>query len=283
MQIVCPNCSTSYQVATPALGESGRHVRCARCKTVWLASAAALEMADTAPAEGSAAEPENTTDNDLPADDAMSPAETGAASEIDNTDAQTDETLPVMADAPPLAPGEADATTIENGPENVHEDIETIAARREAERWRFRLRVPLPVVIVVLGALSTSLIGFRKDVVRHAPQLASFYAAIGLPVNLRGLVFADVKTADETRDGVPMLVVEGTIASTAAAPVDVPRLRFALRNAAGTEVYAWTAMPSQPVLAPGEHLSFRSRLASPPADGRDLEVRFFTQRDVAGH
>jgi predicted Zn finger-like uncharacterized protein len=277
MQIVCPNCSTSYQIAAPALGESGRQVRCARCKTVWLATAA-LETADAAPRE-----PENTPGPD-PANRDTTPAETGAADETDNADAPSDGSLPVTADAPPLAPDEAgDAATIENGPGQAHEDIETIAARREAERRRFRLRVPLPVVIVLLGALSVSLIGFRKDVVRHAPQLASFYGFIGLPVNLRGLVFADVKTADETRDGVPVLMVEGTIASTAAAPVNVPRLRFALRNASGTEVYAWTAMPSQPVLAPGERLPFRSRLASPPADGRDLEVRFFTPRDAGGH
>jgi predicted Zn finger-like uncharacterized protein len=277
MQIVCPNCSTSYQVAAPALGESGRQVRCARCKTVWLATAA-LEMADATPTE-----PENTPGNDLPPSETI-PADTGAASEAGNTDTPSEGPLPVTADAPPLAPeDEADAATIENGPDRVHEDIEPIAARREAERRRFRLRVPLPVVIVLLAALSVSLIGFRKDVVRHAPQLASFYAFIGLPVNLRGLVFADVKTADETRDGVPVLMVEGTIASTAATPVDVPRLRFALRNAAGAEVYAWTATPSQPVLAPGERLSFRSRLASPPANGRDLEVRFFTHRDAGGH
>ena len=42
-------------------------------------------------------------------------------------------------------------------------------------------------------------------------------------------------------------------------------------------------MPSQPVLEPGETLPFRSRLASPPGEGRDVQVRFFTRRDaVAG-
>jgi hypothetical protein len=37
------------------------------------------------------------------------------------------------------------------------------------------------------------------------------------------------------------------------------------------------------VLGPFESLPFRTRLASPPADGRDIQVRFFTRRDaVAG-
>jgi hypothetical protein len=101
-------------------------------------------------------------------------------------------------------------------------------------------------------------------------------------VNLRGLIFNDVKISNETHDGVPVLVVEGAIISTVNVPVDLPRIRFALRNAAGAEVYSWTAQPSQPVLEPGEVLPFRSRLASPPADGHDLQVRFFTRRDVAG-
>ena len=39
----------------------------------------------------------------------------------------------------------------------------------------------------------------------------------------------------------------------------------------------------QEALAPGETLPFRSRLASPPGEGRDVTVRFFTRLDaVAG-
>src|SRR3954451_4002998 len=35
MQIVCPNCKTSYQLADQAIGANGRSVRCARCQTLW--------------------------------------------------------------------------------------------------------------------------------------------------------------------------------------------------------------------------------------------------------
>ena len=119
--------------------------------------------------------------------------------------------------------------------------------------------------------------------VRAAPQTASLYAAIGLPVNLRGLTFADVKTATETHDGVPVLVVEGTIRSASPRIVEVPRLRFSVRNRNGQEVYAWTAVPGRSALGPGESLTFRSRLASPPPDAREVLVRFFNRRDlVAG-
>ena len=128
-----------------------------------------------------------------------------------------------------------------------------------------------------------ALIAWRGSVVKHAPQLASLYAAIGMPVNLRGLTFTEVKIMRDSHDGVPVLVVEGSIASAASQPVEVPRLRLAMRNEAGGEIYAWTAMPPREVLGPGETMAFRSRLASPPGEGRDVTVRFFTRLDaVAG-
>jgi predicted Zn finger-like uncharacterized protein len=187
--------------------------------------------------------------------------------------------LPVSQPASP----QPDASTIDSEPH----DVESLAARRQARlaarKRDYRLRVSLPAAIAVLLIVCAVLLASRKDIVRHAPQMASFYAALGLPVNLRGLAFTDVRIANETHDGVPLLIVEGVIVSTVSRPVEVPRLRFAIRNAGGQEVYAWTAMPAQSVLEPGERLPFRSRLASPPSDGRDVQVRFFNRRDaIAG-
>jgi hypothetical protein len=194
-----------------------------------------------------------------------------------------------VEDTPPLVPalqGDAPLTHITSMDDTGPPDIESVAARRDranARRRRNRLRIPLPIAIVALVTLCVALLGWRKDIVRHAPQLASFYSAIGLPVNLRGLAFADLKIGNEIHDGVPVLVVEGMIVSTVSMPVDVPRLRFALRNATGAEVYSWTAQPSQALLPAFETMPFRSRLASPPPEGHDIQVRFFTRRDaVAG-
>jgi hypothetical protein len=66
-------------------------------------------------------------------------------------------------------------------------------------------------------------------------------------------------------------------------PVELPRLRFSVRDAQGTEIYAWNAVLEQPVLKPGERAYFKSRLASPPPEGRNIDVRFFNKRDLAGH
>jgi hypothetical protein len=232
------------------------------------------EASGSAHAEPDAAPPEIAS---LPNTAEEAPAEADPA-------ALSDIPMPIE-DAPPLVPAEGSglpATEMDNGPP----DVESVAARRArtaARRRRNRLRIPLPVAIAALAVMCAALIGWRKDIVRHAPQLASFYNAIRLPVNLRGLEFAEVKIGNEIHDGVPVLVIEGLIVSTVSTPVDVPRLRFALRSTTGAEVYSWTAQPSQPVLGPFETLPFRSRLASPPADGSDIQVRFFTRRDaVAG-
>ena len=99
--------------------------------------------------------------------------------------------------------------------------------------------------VLALIAINIALVGWRADVVRWFPQTASLYAAIGLPVNLRGLVFANVTTEKESQDGVQVLVVEGKIVNAARHAVDVPRLRFAVRNDSGHEIYTWTALPDQ--------------------------------------
>jgi len=105
---------------------------------------------------------------------------------------------------------------------------------------------------------------------------------VGLEVNLRGIVFKDVKITTETVEGKPVLVIEGAIVGEARKPVELPRLRFSVRDAQGAEIYAWNAVLEQPVLKPGERAWFKSRLASPAAEGRNIDIRFFSRRDIAG-
>ena len=54
-----------------------------------------------------------------------------------------------------------------------------------------------------------------------------------------------------------------------------------VRDAQGAEVYAWNAVLDQSVLKPGERAWFKSRLASPPPEGRNIDIRFFNKRDLA--
>jgi predicted Zn finger-like uncharacterized protein len=304
MQIVCPKCETSYQVDPSSVGPSGRSVRCARCRSVWFAANTEVlseiavshraEMAQFAtagpeaavdwPEPGGAAPPaDGMVDESVPGETgAPDPADVGFVHDAPPL-ATADDPVPAHAEdaSVPLVASPALAPTADPA---IGEDIETVAARRaldEARNRRFRLLLPgLPTAILALIVLDLGLIGWRGEIVRAAPQTASLYAAIGLPVNLRGLVLADVTTETQTQEGVPVLLVQGRIVSTGKRSVAVPRLRFAVRNGSGNEIYTWTARPDRSLLAPGGTLAFQSRLASPPPETRDVLVRFFNRHDL---
>jgi predicted Zn finger-like uncharacterized protein len=291
MLIVCPTCATSYQIQLAALG-AGRQVRCANCKNAWFATAeSVVEEAVMVPAAASgAAPPQPPADGlaravgDVPDEDIIPPSPAPAP--------QSDTALTVT-EAPPLVP--QDHAVVEGDPTKpkfdpgVPDDPETIAARRvrqtyverKEKRTLLQRLVSLPMLIVVLAAILLSALNWRATVVRQFPQTASLYSAIGLPVNLRGLFFQDVKSTGEVSDGVTVLVIEGTIVNLTTRTLEVPRLRFALRNTAGHEIYAWNALPAKSTLGSGNGLPFRARLASPPVDGRDIIVRFLNRRDVS--
>ena len=90
-----------------------------------------------------------------------------------------------------------------------------------------------------------------------------------------------MRISKEAQEGLSSLVIEGTIVSITNRPTEVPRLRFAARDAAGQEIYTWTAMPSRSILGPGEKLDFRSRFVSPPENAIDVMVRFSNAQDAA--
>jgi predicted Zn finger-like uncharacterized protein len=275
MLIVCPTCATTYQIAPAALG-AGRNVRCAQCKNTWFATAEPeLEEAVAAPAIAGAVD----DFAQAPAQDVLPPT----PSAPDNPFA--------VADAPPLVPQDPpdDADTAPKFDPGVPDQPETSAAKHARQTHADRKGRPsllrrlfsLPALIVVMLAILLGALNWRAAVVRIFPQTASLYAAVGLPVNLRGLFFEDVKSRNEFEDGTSVLVIEGTIVNLTIRTLEVPRLRFALRNTSGHEVYAWTAQPTKPTIGSGNGLPFRARLASPPPDGRDVIVRFLTRRDVA--
>ncbi|WGS00049.1 zinc-ribbon domain-containing protein [Bradyrhizobium sp. ISRA443] len=290
MHIVCPHCTTSYAIKLATLGESGRTVRCSRCKEVWLARpedaigaavptmAAAPPYADSAAAEWEAMAQEEDAEQtpvvDSPSISADWPAE-GENAE---------------PDWPAVAKEDAEAHTDADGADGTKRRFHLPNLFRPGQ---FRLpslpRIPfvpvvgaLPATCAAMAALLVALLVWRNDVVRLLPQTALFYKMVGLEVNLRGLAFRDIKVTNETVDGKPVLVIEGMIVGQTRKPVELPRLRFSVRDAKGSEIYAWNAVLEQSVLKPGERAFFKSRLASPPSEGRNIDVRFFNKRDLVG-
>jgi predicted Zn finger-like uncharacterized protein len=288
MHIVCPHCTTSYAIDPATLGATGRTVRCSRCKEVWLArpedaivpepaysAAASHDETDIAAEWEAMAQDEAGEDTphvDSPSIAGDFPADRSFSSHIDGDDWQT------MAR--------------QDGYEEAEDD-----PGFEPKPWFHRLLLQLGrpdvtrkitglagpgTACAAMGALLVALLVWRADVVRLMPQTAAFYRLVGLDVNLRGVQFRDVKVSTETVEGKPVLVISGVIVGQTNKPVELPRLRFAVRDAQGAEIYAWNTVLDQSVLKPGERAAFKSRLASPPAEGKSIDVRFFNKRDIAG-
>jgi predicted Zn finger-like uncharacterized protein len=274
MHIICPHCTTTYAIDLATLGFAGRTVRCSRCKEVWLArpeDAVIIQAMVPSMADGG--------------DPAPNPA-IAVRNEPSGSEIGQDHQTPVVESPSISAEWPAEA---EGASEPARRD-EAKAARLPRRSLPRRLKpnfsfglpsVSPATVCAAMGALVVALLIWRNDVVRLLPQTAAFYTMVGLEVNLRGLLFKDVKVSSEDVEGKPVLVIEGVIVGQARKPVELPRLRFSVRDAQGAEIYAWNAVLEQAVLKPGEKAWFKSRLASPPPEGRNIDVRFFNKRDIA--
>jgi hypothetical protein len=283
-----------------SLGPAGRTVRCARCKTTWFADASNIMPEMAAAADSAINESEvqgslrvlwpdrgtSRTGNDgEPAQESAEAAQAIAAAHSDPAFAPEEPPVPevvAITDAPSVV------TTIEPPPSDAaagseSDEIENFSARRkrlQARRKQARRSARWTALILVLLAFNVALIGARSEVVRFLPQTASLFSFVGLPVNLRNLKFDNMRISKEAREGLSSLVIEGTIVSITNRPTEVPRLRFAARDAAGQEIYTWTAMPSRSILGPDEKLDFRSRVVSPPENAIDVMVRFSNEQNA---
>ena len=282
--IVCPNCGSSYRISQASLGE-GRTVRCARCRTVWFAQPEDVEETAITPFEDTTALGEAAAAGE---DERAEPAlydfvdETHDVEDNEVDGAEGGEIMP--AGAAPLTPAELEALV----PVTVAVTPEPQAPPRPRNRFfkppPAKVKRPLGARALTWfciggSALLVLLVLGRASVVAAVPETARLFEAVGLGVNLRGLVFRDIKTSEELLNGTPTLVIEGTIDNITQHEVEVPRLRLSVRGEGGRELFVWVAAPAQPKLAVEASMNFRAQLASPPTDGMAVGVRFLTERD----
>ena len=282
MQITCPHCTTSYAVDPAKFGAAGRKVRCARCQEVWqaypeeiAALAPAPEPAFAAARSAPAAEDRHPASSDWREEDAPhieSPSISAGWDEADAAPDQGSQAIQAADDSASAKPS--------RWRRGFERGTGARAARSGPGLKAYLPAANLKTACVAMAAMVFALVFWRTDIVRLMPQTATFFKSIGFGVNLRGLAFEDLKLTTETVDGKPVLVIEGSIVDTTRKAVELPRLRFIVRDAHGADIYAWNAVLERSVLNPGEKAWFKSRLASPPPEGREIAVRFFNRRDV---
>lgn len=224
-RIQCPTCEASYDLPLESIGPAGRKVRCAACKTLWVASAALPE-------------PEI----------AVVEVETGFAG------------IATVPEMPPARPWY-----------ERFKPAETAVALPSGRR--------LAGYLLVAACLAGAVV-LRKSIVAAVPETGAAFAALGLPVNLRGFDLRGVHSSLTSEGGGDMLVVQGEIINVSKDKKALPRLHFTVRDERGLTLYSWTAQADAKDLQPGQSLQFRRRLASPPGEGRDVLVRFATRADL---
>ena len=242
MILTCPQCATRYEVDAAKFPLEGRNVRCAKCANVWH---------EPGPVRAPpAAEPV--------ADDAPAPRE------------------PEPPEAPepvPEAPERAAYVPPEPHEAAEHaEDSKLPAPPKKGVSWGLAAGwAGLAALVLIIAAAAVS---YREDVAALWPQAATLYSSIGLNVNARGIAFTDVGYKRETQDGQPVLAVTGKLVNVSAKELPVPEIRVALMDGDRHELYHWNFAATVATLKPGQEVPFLTRLSSPPAGAKHLQVRF---------
>jgi predicted Zn finger-like uncharacterized protein len=236
MILTCPSCDTRYSVDGSKFPASGRTVRCAKCGHSWHQP-------------GETPEPE-------------------IAPEI---------APPEPAAEPRATPPDASSTPYPVNPSSTR----AYAPPAQAPLPRAPLAPKLAVVagwaglIAVVLLIAVSAVRYRQDIAVIWPQSAGVYSSLGLPVNSSGIDFRQVDYRRESEDGQIVLAVTGMIVNAGARELPVPQtVRVTLSDASKRELYHWNFKPTATVLKPGQSVPFTTRLSSPPAAARHLEVRF---------
>lgn len=142
-------------------------------------------------------------------------------------------------------------------------------------------RIPSAFMAATAGlVVLMALIGARERVVRLVPRAAALYAAVKMPVNVRGLEFADVRPV--RRDPAsPEVTISGEIRNVVQRRVRVPRVAYEVRDAAGEPLMAWTEKAPANVVGAGRVLAFTSAPHQMPPESRAVVVRFDTDEAPA--
>jgi len=256
--IYCPSCSAGLQLPRSVLASRARRICCAICEHRWVEAPVMAE------------------DHHLE----RLPAETGPELSLHAENSRSD--------GPAVEPPQDALKQVPDpsGEQAVHGSPPGKAARAGRRRpgrsrtaplaWRNTWSKTWPRMAASFGAMALLLLGLgkREDIVRVVPPLAGAYAAIGLPVNVQGLEWREVRTSLAMESSLKVLAVEGEIRNLRGQSQTLPDIQLSLRDKSGREIYAWKAPAPKADLSGGETIPFRARLASPPGSAAAVRVVF---------
>jgi predicted Zn finger-like uncharacterized protein len=233
MILTCPQCATRYQTDASLFAPPGRKVKCAKCSHVWLQSV-------TDPEQGAIAE---------------EPAPPEPV-----RDAVTERAAYAPAASSYAPHREEDAPSVDETP-------------RPSWGRRLGLAVGWLVLAAIVLVIGWSADTYRQQIASLWPQSSSLYSALGLRVNARGIDVRDVFDRIEKEDGQSVLAISGTLLNISRRELTVPKVSVTLTDDDKRTLYQWSFSSGVETLKPGQSVRFRTRLSSPPAGVRHLEVR----------
>ena len=237
MILTCPQCATRYQTDAALFAPPGRKVKCAKCAHVWMQAAPPpdLEFGN----EAVEPEPPQPVGEPVPQRAAYAPPREAYAPPTP--------TIPVQTRNP-----------------------------RAPTPWSTRLGLAagwlgLALIVLVIGWSAET---YRQQIATLWPESSSLYSALGLKVNARGIDIVNPADRVEKEDGQFVLVVTGRLVNITQRELTVPPLSVVLTDDDKRSLYQWSFSPGASILKPGEGVDFRTRLSSPPAGVKHLEIRF---------
>ena len=247
MILTCPSCRTRYQTDPARFVAPGRNVRCAKCGEVWFQAAPGLDPE---------LEPETAI--------IAPPAPGHGAGALPVSDAAA-----------------SDGSSVNFGAGPVSED--SLSAAAGPRRWRGAVVAQAAgwaALVFLVAAIGWGSVQYRQTIASLWPQSASLYAAVGLPVNVRGIELTNISYQQEYEDGQPVLSVTGKVVNISNRELPVPEIRVVLLDDAKHELYHWNFDAGIPTLKQGGESTFVTRLSSPPPEARNLNVRFAESGDA---
>ncbi|WP_421782942.1 zinc-ribbon domain-containing protein [Kiloniella litopenaei] len=240
MIVSCPECSSKFRIASDALGDSGRKVRCSSCRHTWFQEPD-LEFTPT--------EAEITEDVSNTSEAASDPTPT--------------EEVPVTT---PAEPSPLDDDFVEPGNVRTKRPKGFAPDKKKEKKKSKSGLISWLLLLIIVGGIAFALADrpTRAKIVDTVPEAMKLYDLLGLQVYLvgHGLEIEKLPSERGSRDGATVIVLKGKIKNKLDKRVVVPKLIGWLADNRGAAVSRKTITLDTPYLEPQEEVEFMIELLS---------------------
>jgi predicted Zn finger-like uncharacterized protein len=185
-------------------------------------------------------------------------------------------TIPPPPESVPSEPTPAAAPTLEDMAkrEQAQALLPRPARRRSAKGGAITDAIAWAALILLAVTIGWAAVQYRQTIVELWPGVTPLYEVVGLAVQSEGIALTDIAYQHEVEDGQPVLSVSGKVVNIGNRELPVPIIRVMLSDQDRHEIYHWMFDAGVQTLKPGAESPFVTRLSSPPAEARNLNIRF---------